>query len=514
MAGKTISIMELRQIIQLKQKGVSHRQIAEQLSINRNTVNQYVRTMHTLDKSYEALLALDDAALSQLLVATSEKSQPRYQELAQEFETIHRELKKPGATLYTIWQGYKARHPQGYQYTQFTHYYRQWAHPQKSSLKLTHKAGAKLYVDYTGKKLPVVNADTGEYFYPEFFVAILPSSHYIYCEATMSQQRDDFIGSLGRCLAFLGGSPQAIIPDNLKSAVTKPHKYAPVINKTLRDFGLHYNCVIDPARPYQPQDKALVENAVRLVYQKIFYYLSGQTFFSLQELNEAIYPLMLQLNEHMFSQVNYSRRELFLSAEKSHLQPLPSTPYEIKYYKRAKVQKMSHILLSEDKHYYSVPYRYIGKQVEVQYSASTVEIYYNHQRLCLHKRDKTPGRYSTQPDHLPSTHQAYSQWNLDYFTQKAGGIGPYTAQYISQLILQYAYPEKGYKQAQGLIHLTKEYTKTRIENACKRGLQGYRYGFHIISNILEKGLDRLEESNGEDTLIPAHENQRGPEHYK
>lgn len=506
--------MELRQIIQLKQKGVSNRQIAAQLSINRNTVNYYVRLMHTLNQSYGELLALEDAALSQLLVASSEKAKPRYQQLAPQFDSINRELKKPGATLYNLWQTYKASNPQGYQYTQFTHYYRQWANRQKTSYKLTHKAGEKLYVDYTGKKLPVVNADTGEYFYPEVFVAILPCSHYIYVEATMSQQRDDFIGSLGRCLAFFGGSPRAIIPDNLKSGVTKAHKYEPVINKTLKAFGLHYNCVIDPTRPYQPRDKALVENAVRLVYQKVFYFLNDQTFFSLKELNEAIYPLLLQLNEHMFSQVNYSRRELFLSVERPYLQPLPATPYEIKYYKRAKVQKMSHILLSEDKHYYSVPYRYIGKQVEVQYNDSTVEIYYNHQRLCTHKRDRRPGQYTTQPEHLPSTHQAYSRWSHDYFTQQAAKIGPKTAAYISRLILQYAYPEKGYKQAQGIIHLTKGYTKTRIENACKRGLQGYRYGFYLISRILEKGLDSLEESTGDNTFIPDHGNKRGPEQYQ
>lgn len=175
---------------------------------------------------------------------------------------------------------------------------------------------------------------------------------------------------------------------------------------------------------------------------------------------------------------------------------------------------MSHILLSEDKHYYSVPYRYMGKQVEAQYNDSTVEIYYNHQRLCTHKRDRRPGQYTTQPEHLPSTHQAYSRWSHDYFTQQAAKIGPKTAEYISRLILQYAYPEKGYKQAQGIIHLTKGYTKTRIENACKRGLQGYRYGFYLISRILEKGLDSLEESTGDNTFIPDHGNKRGPEQYQ
>lgn len=506
--------MDLRQIIQHRKEGIKNREIHRLTRIHRNTVNEYVQLLDQLHHNYDELLALDDAALYELLTQKTEKANTRYEQLAEQFEYFHKELKKPGATLQTLWEAYKARYPDGYQYTQFVYHYRQWEQSQQTDYKLTHRAGDKMFVDYTGKKLSLVDRKSGEIQEVDVFVAILPASQYIFVEPSFSQQREDFINSTRRALEFYGGSPKAIVPDNLKAAVDKTGKHQPQINKSFQDFGLHYGCTIHPARSYRPQDKALVENAVRLVYQHIFYPLSRQRFFSLAEISKAMRPLLLKLNQRMFSQVNYSRRELFLSTEQPYLQPLPASPYEIKHFKRAKVQKMGHVFLGRDKHYYSVPCRYIGKQVDIRYSRSTVEIYYNNHRLCTHKRDSTPGKYTTDKSHLSSAHRQYSEWSLDFFREKAAKIGPYTVEYVSKLILQYAYPEQGYKQAQGIVQLLREYDKSQIENACKRGLQVEHCSYRTIATILESGTEQLEMTFDDHLHIPSHDNIRGADNYQ
>ena len=514
MAGKRIEVMDIKQLLTLKKQGISNRKAAQILQISRNTVNGYTKLFDETDYSYEELLKLTDAALRELCAPQSEVSQNRYEQLAGYFDYFLAELKKPGCTLLTLWHWYLQKHPEGYAYTQFTRHYNLWANKHQCSGKLNHKAAEKMFVDYTGKKLLIVDRETGEKKDVEVFVGILPCSQYTYVEATPSQQRDDFIASTRRCLEYFSGVPQAIVSDSLKSAVSKASKYEPVINKTFKDFALHYGCVIDPARPYSPQDKALVEGAVRLIYQRIFYPISKMTFFSLAELNEAIRERLIKYNNYLFQRSPYSRKELFVSTEKNYLRPLPPTPYELRQYRRAKVQKMGYVYLSQDKHYYSVPYRYIGKHVEVSYTESVVEIFYNHERLCTHKRDFRPGTYSTISDHPPSAHKAYNEWSLPYFQQRAQRIGPQTVEYVTRLILQYSYPEVGYKQAMGITQLTRAYDKARIEKACARGLMASHYSFRNIENILKSGFDQLELPLQEGNHIPPHQNIRGADHYR
>ena len=515
MAGKRIETMDLRQLIILKKQGYSNRKIAPLLQISRNTVNDYTQIFESLGTNYDELLALDDVALKELCAPESEISADRYKDLASQFEYFSTELKKPGCTLLTLWQEYRQKLPDGYGYTQFTYHYNLWANKLKASGKLNHKAGEKVFIDYTGRKLCIVDRETGEEKPVEAFVAILPCSQYTYVEASESQKRDELISSMRRCKEYFGGVTEAIVSDGLKSAVSKACKYEPVINKTFKDFALHYGCVVAPARPYSPQDKALVEGAVKLVYQRIFYPLSKMTFFSIPELNAAIRDLLVKYNNYVFQLTNYSRRELFLSTEKEYLKPLPATPYEVRKYAKPKVQKMGYILLSEDKHYYSVPYRFIGKRVEVRYTSSVVEVFYNHERLCTHKRERQqPGKYSTQKDHLSSTHKAYSEWDLSFFQRKGEKIGPETVKYITRLILQYSYPEIGYKQAMGIVQLTKGYEKSRIENACRRALVLERCSFRTIDNMLRSGADQLELPLPLNNHIPMHDNIRGADHYQ
>lgn len=515
MAGKHIEIMDLRQLITLKKQGLSNRKVGEMLHISRNTVNGYTRLFEGLNYSYDTLLTLEDAALEELCRPQSEIVQGKYEQLASYFTYFMTELKKPGCTLLALWHWYKQRHDDGYAYTQFTRHYKLWANKLECSGKLNHKAGEKVFVDYTGKKLHIIDKTTGQQKEVEVFVGILPSSQFTYVEASTSQQKEELIGSMRRCLEYFGGVPQAIVSDNLKSAVSKASNYEPVINKTFKDFALHYGCVVDPARPYNPQDKALVEGAVKLVYQRIFYPLSQMTFFSVEELNAAIQKQLAQYNNYVFRNIPYSRKQLFLSTEKEYLRPLPAMAYQLRHFRRAKVQKMGYVFFSPDKHYYSVPYRYIGKHVEISYTESLVEVFYNHERLCTHKRDLQPGKYTTQKDHMSSAHRAKSEWSLEFFQKKARHIGPYTYDYITKLILQYDYPEKGYKQAMGIVHLTRMYSRERVEKACQRAIQATRFSYRTIENILKVGMDQLELPFEEDkNHIPVHGNIRGAGHYQ
>ena len=277
---------------------------------------------------------------------------------------------------------------------------------------------------------------------------------------------------------------------------------------------MHYGCAIDPARPYAPQDKALVEGAVKLVYQRIFYPLCKHTFFSIQQLNEKLFELLRDYNNYKFYQRDTTRLKEFVSIEKPHLSTLPSQKYLIKYFKRLKVQKMGYIYLSDNKHYYSVPYRYIGHYTEVQYTSDTVEVFYNGQRIATHKRDLRPGKYSTHKEHLSSAHKAYSQWNLEYFQNKAIPMGSSVKEYITKMILERAYPEIAYKQAQGILMLIKQYSKERIANACSMAMDAPSHSYHTIANILKNGLEKQKDDQNGQMEIPFHTNIRGSKNYK
>jgi len=494
MAGQRIDTMDLKQLIQLKCKGLSNRQVAEALGISRNTVNSYVKAFGNKELSHEQLEKLTEGELAGLFPQADAKDCGRYEQLVTYFPTFVKELRKTGCTLLTLWRSYLEDHPDGYRYTQFVHHFNRWADNTKASGILTHHAGQKLFMDFAGKTLSWTDRDSGRVNPAQVFVAILPCSQYTYVQATASQKREDLVRSITDCKSWLGGVTKAIVGDNMKAVVAKGHKYAPLINKTLKDLALHYGCVIDPARPYHPKDKALVEGAVQLVYQRIYYPLSRHTFFSLAELNQAIRELLGPYNDYRFHNRATTRRQQFLEIEQPALAPLPPTPYQLRFFKRAKVQKISHVYLGVDKNYYSVPHRYVGRHVEVQYTADMVEIFYDGERIAHHKRSHSAGKYTTIGTHMPSAHQAYNDWNPDRFARRAAHIGPYAESYIRRLIAQYDYPEIGYKQAQGILALAKQYAPERVEAACRRAAGGYRAGYRTIASILQNNLDRSGQS--------------------
>ena len=516
--ANTLDPMDLKQIITLHLDGFSNRKIANTLGISRNTVNTYMRLFKGSDYTFKALLSFDNADLETLFPSHTTIDNPRYDELMLYFEGMNKARNHPGFTFLYHYGEYSQRAKQPYGYTQFLEHYRRKYAKIKGSMKLEHEAGKEMFVDYAGKKLHIVDKETGELIPVEVFVAILPNSQYTYVEASKSQKREDLISSCENALHFYGGVPKAIVSDNLKSAVTRSSKYEPQINRSFKDFARHYNCVINPARGYSPQDKALVENAVHLAYQRIYYPLREMTFFSLEDLNREIKRLLERYNNLLFKRKEASRQELFQSVERAYLKPLPITRYELKEYRRAKVQKIGYVYFSPDKTYYSVPYRYIGKETTIHYTKNAVEVYYNHQRIALHARNASKGTYTTNKEHLSSTHKHYSDWSPEYFKNKATPHGSNVAACVERIIADVAYPEIGYKRAMGVIQLHKPYSSQRLDNACKRALQADAVSYKRIQNILKNNLDQsslfFQDLEEDKSHIPEHQNIRGASNYK
>jgi transposase len=518
MAYKRKDIMEIRQMILLKIQGKSNRQIAKLLGINRNTINNYIQLFKSKGKNLEELKDLEE---EKLLVLINEESPPevskRQAELLAYFPQILKNKKRVGFTFKKMWEEYKAEYIEGYAYSQFMEYFHRWNIKNEATLKLTHQPGDSLMVDYAGKKLQWINKETGEVHDVEVFVGCLPASGYVYVHASASQKKEDFINSITKCLEYIGGVPKMIVPDNLKSAVSKASKYEGIANRSLRELGLYYGAVLNPTRPYKPKDKALVERMVRLVYEQIYFKISQEVFHSLHELNMRILELLEVLNDRPLSQLNCSRRELFLEIEKPALQALPPQAYMLKEFQRSKVQKTSHVYMSKDKNYYSVPYRYIGKHVQVQYTSQIVEIFYNHHRIAKHFRTNTIKAYTTKKEHLPSNHQFYLNWHPQLFMDKADEIGAYTGQYVKRLFEQSGHVETKYKSAMGIVQLNKKFEVSRIEKACQLAIMHPTSSYQRIATILDKQLDLnpdlFAEVDIKNTHIPNHENIRGEDYY-
>lgn len=510
--------MDLKQIITFKQQGYSNRKIAEMLQFSRNTLNTYIKKFEASPFDYETLSSFEPGKLRELFPTKTTIDNSRHGALMDYFSNSNLKPDSPGFTILHHYGEYAQSTEKPYGYTQFVeHFNRRYKQP-KGSMKLDHVAGREMFIDFAGKKLETIDPETGEVVPMEVFVAILPCSQYAYVEACKSQKREDLVKCLANALRFFGGVPTAIVPDNLKAAVAKSCKYEPEINRALKDFAQHYGCVICPTRSYSPQDKALVENAVNLSYQRIYYPMRAMSFFSLEALNEEIQRRLVDYNDHILQRKGASRRELFLCSDREFLQPLPQEDFELIEYKRAKVQKIGYLYFSPDKSYYSVPYRYIGKSVQVQYTQSTVSVFYNHERIAIHPRKGKRGEYITQKEHLRSTHQDYLDWSPAYFEKLASPHGAHVESYISRLLGHFSYPEIGYKRALGIIQLHKTYGSERLNKACERALLGDSHSYQHIKNILENNLDRLpsedHETDPKDTHIPPHSNIRGAEAYQ
>lgn len=515
MAGKTIIMSKLKHIVRLRSNGVPIKTIAEASGLSRNTVKKYLRLIEVRKLAYEDLLIMDDGVLDALLNDPEPQDHSRYQSLASLFSYIEKELARTGVNRWVLWGEYRLLHPDGYSYSQFCDYYRQWKKTLAGNFHQTHQPGEKMFIDYTGKKLSVVDPQSGEVTEVEVYVAVLGYSQMTYVEAVESQKKEDFISATQNALHFFGGVPRVLIPDNLKSAVHKPDKYEAEINTAFMDFANHYGTTVLPARSRKPQDKAIVEKTVSIVYSRIFAPLRDRIFYSISALNQAIAELLVIHNQQSFQQRSESRSELFELQEKKALMPLADQRYEIRIFKEVTVMKNGYIQIYEDKHSYTVPYRFIGQKVKLIYSASHVYVYFKKERIAYHRRVKSYG-YTTTPEHLSSTNKFVSEWNPDKFISWAGAIAPVVREYIIQILNNASYPEQAYRSCVGILSFEKKAGPARLIKAVERASNYGAFNYTMIKRILETGLDKIAfgEEPGSQASLPFHENIRGPQDYQ
>jgi len=521
MTNKLIIMSKVRTIIKLYTEGVSKRSIGKRTGLPRNSVKKYIGLFLASGKSVEELEKLSDTALEQMFLFMAPRNHieddPKFKSLEEFFPKMEKALKSRGNTKEKLWQQYIAQHPDGYRLTQFKSYYLSWLKVRNPVMHIEHKAGEKMYVDYAGEKLLVFDPDPDveDTIAAEVFVAILGASQLTYVEATYSQTKEDFITSCENALHYFGGVPNAIVTDNLKAAVTRSNRYEPTLNEAFKDFVSHYSMAALPAAPYKPKYKALVEGAVKLIYRSIYSVLKGKVYSQMESLNLAIKDALEEHNNRPMNGRPYSRRQLFEDTERKMLNPLPEKRYELKRRYIASVMKNNYVCLAEDKHYYSVPYKFIGKKVTLLYSQSEVEIFHRYERIAVHNRNRHLFGHTTINDHLASQHRYMSDWNPDKFIDRAAEVGPETKEYIIQLLKTRQHPEQTYRSCQGILSFAARAGKQRLNNACRRAMQYGDYGYQTIRVILEKGLDQnTDDEQGNDQLLPPHENIRGKNYYR
>jgi len=515
MARKRISMRKIREIIRFTDiPGMSVRKIAGALNISRPVVAQYIKDFNASGLTHAQVKDMADSQLLALFEKQKNRTCSKYEDLSRHFPHVAVELKKTGVTLMTLWKEYRIEHPDGYSYSQFCYHFQVWRNASKLTMHMDHKAGDKLFVDYAGDKLTIVDRRTGKEQSVEVFVATLGSSQLTYAEASLSQTSEDWIRSNERAFLYVGGVTRAIVPDNLKTGVAKPDRYEPGINPLFDDFAEHYGTVILPARVRRPQDKSLVENAVKLVYQRIYAPLRNRTFYSLAELNKAIGDLLEVHNNTPFQRLPFSRKELFERVEAQTLRSLPRERYAIKHCKELTAQFNYHVELREDVHYYSVPWQLRGKRVRVMYDDRNVAIYYDNVRIVQHKRDRTPGGYTTLPDHMPPSHQFYAKWSPERFIAWGQSIGDDAAEMIRIVLDRRKHPEQAFKSCMGILHLAKEHGPDRLNKACGRALAFGFYSYQRIKNILDRGLEDEQREDVATLPVSSHENIRGSGYYQ
>lgn len=515
MSNSLIIMTKVRQILSLYTQGVSKKKISEKTEVTRNTVKKYIRQFIAMGKSIEELNDLSNTELEELFSAKAAQiPEKKLLDICAYFPEAAKSLRRKGSTMAGVWKKYYELHPDGYRETQFRHYFNLWSKRANSSMHVEHKAGDKMYVDYAGQRLSIVDEITGEIKAVEVFVAILGGSQLTYVEASYTQQKEDFITSCENAIHFFGGAPQAIVTDNLKSAVIKSSKYEPTLCEAFSDFVVHYNMTALPAGPYKPKHKALVEGAVKLIYRSIYEVLHERVFTSLEDLNKAIRVALEAHNSNPMNSRPYSRRQLFNEVEKQELQSIPLYRYELKRKKVGTVMKNNFVCLTEDKHYYSVPYEYIGKKVTILYSQSDVEIFHRYERIAFHKRNRREYWYTTVNSHMATKNSFMTEWTPEKFIERATAVGEDVRVYIEKILEKRQHPEQAYKSCQGILSFAHRVGNERLNSACKRAMHYNDYSYMTIKTIIEKRMDLLPMEDEDDKEMPAHENIRGKFYYK
>ena len=510
MAAERLPMRHVREI--LRQKFVmarSNREVARSLGISAGKVSETATRARALGLEWEALALLSDDALDERLFGprtTKREGRP-----LPDPAYLHMELRRVGVTLQLLHLEYLEKQPDGFRYTAFCGHYSAWLALQRPTMRQVHRAGDKLFVDYSGKKLRIVDQTTGEVAEVEFFVAVLGASNFTYSEATRTQAIGDWIGSHVRAIEAIGGAPAALVPDQLKSGVTLACRYEPKIQRTYEEMARHYGTTVLPARPRSPRDKAKVEGGVLIAQRWVLAKIRNQTFFSLDALNERIAELIAELNDRPMRVYGASRRELFNRLDKPMLRPLPDARFTTCEWKEARINIDYHV--EYDRHFYSVPSTLLRQAVEIRATAATVEIYLRGERVASHARSSKHGHHTTVTAHMPKAHQAHAEWTPTRIIAWAASVGPQTAKLAEVILSSRPHPEQGYRSCLGLLRLSRQYGAGRLESACGRAVAVGARSYRHVQSILKNGLDRLDATQTTGAPRPAHENIRGRGYY-
>jgi transposase len=500
---------KIKDVLRLHYEGqLSRTRIGKALGLSKGVVSKYLSLFEAQGLRWPLPDDWDEGVLEQRLFPSTVK--PAWQ-VEPDFAAIHQQLKRKGVTLQLLWSEYAATHAErAYRYSRFCDLYRAWAGRQKRSMRQIHQAGEKLFIDYCGPTVGVLDRHTGELRPAQIFVAVLGASSYTYAEATWTQSLPDWIGSHQRAFRFFGGVPALLVPDNLRSAVSKACRYAPEPNETYLELARHYATAVLPARPYKPKDKAKAEVGVQLVERWILARLRHHTFFDLAALNAAIAKLLVELNERPFQRLPGSRKSAFEALDQPALKPLPSTPYDYAEWKQAKPGIDYHIEVH--RHFYSVPHALVGERLDVRTSATLVEVFHKGKRVASHPR-APKGGFTTVAEHMPKAHQKHRQWSPGRFLNWAQDIGPCTLEVVKRQLHDRPHPEHGYRACLGLLNLAKRFSPARLEASCERALGLGSTSYQSIHSILDKGLDRQPPAEPQQSELPLHANVRGPGYY-
>ena len=519
MPTKRKTMRQIKEVLRLKfEAKLSHERIAAATGLSKGAVTSYLKRALEAGIGWPLAPQIDDAALEARLFPVA--SAPAAGHAAPDFAHIHQELKRKGVTLQLLWEEYSAVHPQGaYRYSQFCLHYGRFRASLKRSMRQLHRAGEKLFLDYCGNTVPIIDAGSGELRPAQIFVAVLGASNYTYAEASFSQSLPDWIGSHIRTFEFLGAVSALLVPDNLKSAIKLACRYEPEATSTYADLARHYGTAILPARPYKPRDKASVEAGVQLVQRWILARLRNRQFFSLAELNAAIRELLIDLNNRPFKKLEGSRASVFAAIDRPAMAPLPATRYEFAEWKTALVNIDYHLEI--DGHYYSVPHSLVRQKIEVRFTAATIECFFKGKRVAAHARSHSRGRHTTLAEHMPESHRKHSEWSPGRLLNWGLSIGTGARDVVKWQLENRPHPEQGYRACLGLLNLAKRYGPERLEAACRRALAIGSPTRKRILSILQAKLDQHPElfptpvpEAPATPPLPAHANVRGADYFR
>lgn len=518
MANKNVTMLRIRKLFSLIDRGISQRKACKDVGIGRNIASNYLLKASLSGKSLPELIHLPDEELTCILNEKKPKGDPPelQKHFAGKMPYFVSELDRTGVTRRLLWEEYRKERPDGYGYTQFCEYFNRLNKKQHYSYHNEHHPGEEMQFDFAGDSLYIKDRLTGELKECPVLVCTLPYSSITFVKALPNAKQEHMYTALSECLIYFGGVTKSMKSDNMRQYVKRTDRHEPSFTELAEQWSLYYKTALTAARVAKPKDKANVESHVNIVYTRVHAKLRNETFYTINELNSRIFELVAEHNSKPMQGRSYSRLERFENEEKQFLNPLPEIPFTVKYRKEFTVNASYHVMICPERHFYSIPYRFVGMKAVMVYDTTDVEIYVSHVRVATHCRDYRAEAYTTNEDHMPESHKAYKKYegqNADYFLWKASLIGASTKEAISQILKSRVFIQHSYNSCRGILFLTKRYEPERIELACKRALSSPSISYSMIKNILERNLESQQETD-QMMILPLHDNIRGASSYK